>query len=360
MMSELRPDILLTREALYGKVWSTPATQLAKQRGISDVAIGKICKKLNVPQPPVGYWQRLRFGRSINILPLPDLVPGGEAVVTISPNASKRSFGPRSPEVLRQVAEEGKPENRIEVGNNLQNPHLLVRQTKRSLEGGGVDQYGRLWARRNQPCLDICVTPSTLDRALRIMDSLLKALEARKLEVKITNEGRADTRILICEEKLKVRLIERVDRTERVLSVEEKYSWRSRRWEFSSSGNLSFEVEEYWTNGCQKKWADGPGRRLEDQLNQVIIGLFTIAEAVRLERITREQDEERRRDEERHRQKAECEKRAELECVNAFDQQCDFWVRSQNVRKFLQACEKSLVERFGPIPPGSPEDLWLM
>jgi hypothetical protein len=47
--------IEVTRQALYDQVWSTPMTKLAKEYGISDVALAKICKKLNVPYPQRGY-----------------------------------------------------------------------------------------------------------------------------------------------------------------------------------------------------------------------------------------------------------------------------------------------------------------
>ncbi len=64
-------SIRITREELYRRVWETPITKLAKEFGISDVALGKICKKLGVPKPPQGYWQRLEFGHKVARTPLP-------------------------------------------------------------------------------------------------------------------------------------------------------------------------------------------------------------------------------------------------------------------------------------------------
>jgi hypothetical protein len=45
----------------------TLATKLAKEFGISDVALGKICKKLDVPKPSLGYWSRVQFGYKTRI-----------------------------------------------------------------------------------------------------------------------------------------------------------------------------------------------------------------------------------------------------------------------------------------------------
>jgi len=66
----------LTRQELYERVWSTPATKLAKEFGISDVALGKICKKLNIPKPYPGYWQQLAVGRRVHKEKLPPIKQG--------------------------------------------------------------------------------------------------------------------------------------------------------------------------------------------------------------------------------------------------------------------------------------------
>jgi hypothetical protein len=54
----LNPDYI-TREDLYVAVWSQSVLTLAKGMGISDVGLAKICKALNVPRPPRGYWAKI-------------------------------------------------------------------------------------------------------------------------------------------------------------------------------------------------------------------------------------------------------------------------------------------------------------
>ena len=49
----------ISREALYELVWSKPMTHVAKELGISDVMLGKMCKEQLVPKPPRGYWANL-------------------------------------------------------------------------------------------------------------------------------------------------------------------------------------------------------------------------------------------------------------------------------------------------------------
>src|SRR5260221_4866158 len=66
------PPRIVTRELLYADVWQKPGRVLAAKYGISDVAIAKICRKLDVPRPPIGYWARVQHGQ---VLPKPPLPP---------------------------------------------------------------------------------------------------------------------------------------------------------------------------------------------------------------------------------------------------------------------------------------------
>jgi hypothetical protein len=61
----------LTREQLYELVWTEPMRLLAKQIGISDVAISKHCRKMDIPVPERGYWNKLQAGKSVTKATLP-------------------------------------------------------------------------------------------------------------------------------------------------------------------------------------------------------------------------------------------------------------------------------------------------
>jgi len=61
----------LSRAELYELVWSKPVTHIAKELGVSDVAIKKHCVKHAVPTPPVGYWARVAHGQNPGKPPLP-------------------------------------------------------------------------------------------------------------------------------------------------------------------------------------------------------------------------------------------------------------------------------------------------
>lgn len=48
---------------LESLVWSKPTIELAKEFGVSDVAIGKKCTSLGVTKPPPGFWNKVRAGK---------------------------------------------------------------------------------------------------------------------------------------------------------------------------------------------------------------------------------------------------------------------------------------------------------
>src|SRR3989304_3715302 len=54
----------VTREELYDLVWSKPMSLLAKEFEISDVGLAKICKRMEIPRPPRGDWQKLKVGET--------------------------------------------------------------------------------------------------------------------------------------------------------------------------------------------------------------------------------------------------------------------------------------------------------
>ncbi len=54
--------IFTTKEELEGLVWSYPSTEVGRLLNISDVAVGKRCKRLGIKKPPRGYWRRLECG----------------------------------------------------------------------------------------------------------------------------------------------------------------------------------------------------------------------------------------------------------------------------------------------------------
>ena len=62
------------RVKLYEEVWKEPVSVVARRYGVSDTALAKACRRLNVPLPPRGYWAKVRAGASVSIPALPESI----------------------------------------------------------------------------------------------------------------------------------------------------------------------------------------------------------------------------------------------------------------------------------------------
>lgn len=60
----------ISREDLFALVWEKPTVEVAKELGVSDVAVAKLCTRLQVPKPPRGYWARVETGQTPRRAPL--------------------------------------------------------------------------------------------------------------------------------------------------------------------------------------------------------------------------------------------------------------------------------------------------
>jgi ankyrin repeat protein len=70
-------DLMRTydRQKIYEEIWLEPMQHVAKRYGMSDVGLGKICKKLAIPRPGVGYWAKKAAGKPVPGQPvLPELL----------------------------------------------------------------------------------------------------------------------------------------------------------------------------------------------------------------------------------------------------------------------------------------------
>jgi hypothetical protein len=63
------------RQKIYDEIWSEPIQHVAKRYGMSDVGFAKICKKLKLPRPGLGYWAKKAAGKPVPKQPaLPELL----------------------------------------------------------------------------------------------------------------------------------------------------------------------------------------------------------------------------------------------------------------------------------------------
>ena len=63
------PNSRYDRDVLYERVWKLTIRILAKEYGVSDVALAKACRRLHVPLPGRGYWAKKAANRPVEARP---------------------------------------------------------------------------------------------------------------------------------------------------------------------------------------------------------------------------------------------------------------------------------------------------
>lgn len=360
MFESQRTGAVVTRQVLYDQVWSTPMARLSKGYGISDVALAKICKKLKVPYPGRGYWRRKETGKSVKQPPLPPYSDPTKQAVTIYPTIRPDALEPASEETTQRITVEQAPEQKIEVPDRLGKTHRLLSGQLTEWRSASVDEYGAIRSGSLRQ-LNIRVSPQQLSRAIRITNALFLALEGRGYQVGIQDGFQKAFGVRMNGEPIVFGLEEKFQRIERSRDKSRPQdSWGYRRYEYVSTGTLMLKITEWGADGLQKTWSDGKTTKLENCLNDFIVGLLEVAEAVKVRRLKQEQEEQLRREAERRRQEEAIRRQEELARLEALEQEAANWAKAQQLRSYLSALKDMLTTKHGVIQPGSQADQWLI
>src|SRR5258706_1079613 len=349
------------RAKLYEEVGKEAVTTVAKRYGISDVALRKICRKLAVPLPPLGYWAKIAAGKKLSTPSLPKY--SGPMEIVRQRYVSDEPVEPDPEHLVARREFEIQPENRIVVSETLDKPHEMIAATERAF---------RKSKRRNpgdqpiteRPALAISVSEASLPRSLRIMDALVKALIARGMPLRIEPDGNRRTCLTIQGQVLAIRLVENTSRTEREPTKEERqeikkygHTYLPDRYSYQPTGALKLGIMGH--NEMQKVVADGKHQRVEQFLNEFVVKIE--AEAVRRKRHEEHLERQRRLWEEQARRRREREEkqRKETERLKALEEEAHNWKRAEDIRTYVAAVEANARRKDGSIELNSELDNWI-
>jgi hypothetical protein len=359
-----------SREELYEQVWSEPMITLAQKYGLSDVGLRKKCKKLNIPLPPQGYFLRGERRKAENRPPLPPFQ--GDGPVEIKP--TKNTFPPVSvdqeqyKEAEARIAFENHPENRLEVPARLTSPHPLIEKTRATKSLTGGPQGGRAYAQseRNER-LDVYVSEDNLGRALRIMDTLLKALESRGFKVALSQKSYGNyepiTTVSVLGVVHEFGLKETFNQVKFVPPKESKKkepSWTYHpKYDFIPSGRFILEIKGYVGDGGRASWSDGKKQKLENCLNDFIIGLIKASVAKRARDLEWERQENERLELARKQAEEVRRREEEKKRLQNLISEAQSWKQGQLIREYVAAVRAKAIEKKIEITPGGEIDRWI-
>jgi uncharacterized protein YutD len=306
---------LINREELYNLVWSKPITKIAKDYRVSDSAIIKICKKMEIPRPERGYWTKVECGKKVRTKPLPRLSQKGVGHHYLWRQGHTEGRSDEKGELHPQIVLEGTAGRQIVVPETMDAPHRLTGINLKRFNNAKADDRGILQPRASQH-FDLAVTQKSVDRALRIMDSLLKAFEIRGWAFEMQAEPKLAMGMKVLDENIRFSMEETVNAVEHVLTEKEKrqqarghWVWHP-RYDYIPSGKLKLRIHTFYSYSGRSSWGDGKVQRVEGCLNKFCAGLVQYAHASNLKRV----DDER----ERRKHKRESEARERTRSRNAF------------------------------------------
>ena len=370
-MASQPSSITLTRAELYDRIWTTAVIKVAHEFGISDVGLAKICRKHDIPRPPLGYWARLAAGQRPKKAKLPR--PDDKSTITITPY----HLPPGNWVSVGDAAEkepEGPP---IIVPAALRKPHALVALTQQTLTAAAPDYNGWLHV-SDASCLDLRVSKEGLARALRLMEGLIRGLEKQDCQVVVAGEQYNKQTIIKCmdvdvtlkiTERMESRTKEEPPRKAVPGRYEFSHSQFTRELVATNEFTLKLDTKEHaweFADRIRKKFKDTKRQKLEDILHKVAQSIRGLAQAVLNQRRAHEEAEKRR--EEAAAREAAAEKvraqmwakiEAEQRKVDALLADASTWTKSQQLRLYLATVRRNAEAEGKTIDPGSEFGLWL-
>ena len=252
---------LVSRESLYQELWSSPTVAVDKKYGISDSALAKICKKMDIPKPGRSYWARCKTGKQVVAIPLPAASDNTILDWEITPTPVKDPLPVSESEIPKVI-----------VSSILKATHPIVSKTKDILLQGKWD--GLTKCRPWLGALDIRISKSELPRALRILDAVLKTLEQRGHSIQIGGETEHyKTMAIINGETISFRLYEK-----------EKFAGRDQRNNqiFIPIGNFQLENTQFLNRSpFPSIRINRKRKKVEDDLGLWILGLEATAQNIK-------------------------------------------------------------------------------
>jgi hypothetical protein len=269
-------NTILTRQELYDLVWENPLSKLAKKYNLSDNGLRKVCKKLDIPLPKNGHWQKIQYNKKVSKekLPLNNTV---ETSITLKFRDNSETIINGIENELNQLTKEIKSELKetIIFPEKLTRPNQLIIDAKNDLKTKEPSYYHNIKGLLNTSpgILNITVAPQNVKRALLFMDIFIKAVQKRGHKV-ITKEG---TKVVIDNVLLDIGLRERLKR-----SVIKGTHWDTT--ELNPSNILSLRLDAY----PAVEWTDTNTNKLEDKIPNIIAKLELQAVKEKQDAIDRE------------------------------------------------------------------------
>ena len=341
------------REKLYEEVWAKPVVQVAVQYGVSDVAIHKICKSLNVPVPPRGYWARLRAGEKIIKTPLPvakgitektGLKTFEGSKVPIAPQQTLAFLTEDERQKVLYVAEQIQvSDENIKLHNKIRIYQSKVKEwNKNDRKPEGAQRSFRNYTNR-PPFLAGVISDETLPRVYQILDALYRQIEI------LGGSVSDDLSLTIRNEHVSLEIFEAQDEVKHEITRQEAQElivyedairhnkWASkpniRKYDYRFNGKLRICIRQ------NRYFRDSEKERVESRLGDMLIELYEESEVVRKNREAYEEAKRKEAEEKRLREERKIRYNEEVDKTIALTNIAQDYDTACKIRAYINALE---------------------
>ena len=341
----------MTRAELYDRVWEIPMIRLAKEFGLSDQGLAKICKRHHIPKPGPGYWSKLEHGKAPPRPGLPSLDDTQLDKVRISsPTLSQKRKNQESDtgknhSDIAQLAETFTPPKKIQRYPDI------VADYRSSVKDKYTNRYGFLEIRGERfRDIEIRLTSNSYKRGCSLLHMLDKFFKHLGWEMKQNADNGYKGKGLIVINDTDILMLKLKERVKQVKHEPTKQELAdAKRWnrpvyvkyDYEPTGNIELSVENlHYVKGFKRKWIDRPNSRLESMLPEIAVGFARAFEYRKTDRLESERRaeqwriEEERRSELRRQRKVEDARRQHL-----FDL-CKSYSKAQELRHMIAIIEE--------------------
>lgn len=363
------------RDILYDEVWKVPMSTLCKKYSVSDVALRKVCKSMNIPTPLAGYWAKVYAGKDVEKLPLPPLPKNSE----MSTKKGVRNYQTSSQKYYQQfeapVNSDSSPqqalcfltdEEREAVFDQAEKIELPALNSKAKPQIVSYKPIIKEWKskdrrdkfaqrslssipsyqRRDIPFLAEFVSQDSLPRIFRLLGALISAIEA--------NGGYVsdDLRFWVRDENVHIEITESQTKIDHVYTKEEQRAIRKyeedkrkgryayeptniRKYDYIFNGRLTLRVSG------SALFRDSESRKLEDRIDEIFIAMYEESENVRIHRIAYEKKQAELAAEEERKEKAKEVYNEEVKKLASLVNSADDFAIATKIRNYIGALKAS-------------------
>lgn len=318
-----------TREEFYDLVWSKPMTHLAKEFRLSDVALHKICKKHDIPKPPLGWWAKRQAGKPVKQTPLPAVAEGIDSRISITAGELRGE-----PELMAIAREEARIAASSIDGEAAVPSHPMIERTAAKLRKAKADTGSILVSAQGAGVVRAQIGPDSVDRFEQVLNRIVSA--AATLGIGFERGDKAA--VFLCDDEVIGFSVSEFTRREKhVLTEKERAEqdewqrksdqyWKGRgqralswdddngypfpprfpEWDHHATGQLSFELDQhyFWDASPRRSFRDAKVQRLELIVGDIAVGIAVYAAALKADRLRRQEEARRREDEQQRRERA--------------------------------------------------------